>query len=465
MPDASPPIAISIQNLGKSYRRYHRPSDRLKELLLPSKVRSQEFWALQDVSFDIYKGETVGVIGRNGAGKSTLLQIICGTLRPTQGVVQVNGRVAALLELGAGFNPEFTGRENVYMNGAIMGLSREEIHQRFEAIAAFADIGNFLEQPVKTYSSGMYVRLAFAAAINVEPDILIVDEALAVGDIFFQAKCMAQMRRMIEQGTTILFVSHDTGAVKALCQRCAFFDQGRLSELGKAADVVSTYIRMMHGEMNQSLQQEVEEIAQTSTEQQRKINPWEDAALSDGEHAVERDPVPVFVTTSEEKPFSDGANRYGNGDARILDIQLLNSQNQPTHQLDFKEAFTIQVAIRFNKDLPSFCLGYSLRDLKGQMLIGTVTTAERLVLPAVREGEVLIAQIQGLNIFSQGVYTITLGVEFPVHVNQQHIFMDIVENAFVFQAQPAVDPLDRIPCMIYAPVQIQCFPAPMPVVM
>lgn len=179
-------IAISLENVSKCFKRYARPIDRLKEILLPGKAYAQEFWALRDLSFDVMKGETMGIIGRNGAGKSTLLQVICGTLTPTSGKVQVNGRVAALLELGAGFNPEFTGRENVYMNGAIMGLSKQEVDSRFDRIAAFADIGDFIDQPVKTYSSGMYVRLAFSSAIHVNPDILIVDEALSVGDLFFR---------------------------------------------------------------------------------------------------------------------------------------------------------------------------------------------------------------------------------------------------------------------------------------
>jgi lipopolysaccharide transport system ATP-binding protein len=199
-------IAISLNNVSKGFKRYAQPVDRLKEMILPSQSYAQEFWALRDISFDIMKGETMGIIGRNGAGKSTLLQLICGTLTPTRGEVQVNGRIAALLELGAGFNPEFTGRENVYMNGAIMGLSKGEVDERFDNIAAFADIKDFIDRPVKTYSSGMYVRLAFASAIHVNPDILIVDEALAVGDMFFQAKCMARMRQMMESGVTVLLL-------------------------------------------------------------------------------------------------------------------------------------------------------------------------------------------------------------------------------------------------------------------
>lgn len=237
-------IAISLENVSKCFKRYARPIDRLKEILLPGKAYAQEFWALRDLSFDVMKGETMGIIGRNGAGKSTLLQVICGTLTPTSGKVQVNGRVAALLELGAGFNPEFTGRENVYMNGAIMGLSKQEVDSRFDRIAAFADIGDFIDQPVKTYSSGMYVRLAFSSAIHVNPDILIVDEALSVGDLFFQAKCMARMRQMMDAGVTVLFVSHDTSAVKTLCRKAVLLNHGELIGYGLADTIVEQYFTM-----------------------------------------------------------------------------------------------------------------------------------------------------------------------------------------------------------------------------
>lgn len=234
---SSSDIAIRVQNLSKCYPIYDAPRDRLKQFVVPrlqglvgrktAKQYFREFWALRDVSFEVKKGETVGIIGRNGSGKSTLLQIICGTLNPTKGGVETRGRIAALLELGAGFNPEFTGRENVYLNAAVLGLSNEEIDTRFDEIAAFADIGDFIERPVKTYSSGMMVRLAFAVAIHVDPEILIVDEALSVGDAYFQAKCAHRIRSIISKGVTVLFVSHDTASVKSLCSRAILLDSGR----------------------------------------------------------------------------------------------------------------------------------------------------------------------------------------------------------------------------------------------
>ncbi|PUE54819.1 hypothetical protein B9Z36_12500 [Limnohabitans sp. Rim8] len=243
-------IAIRITNLSKHYQVYDAPGDRLKQFVMPrlnrilgkaKKKYFREFSALMDISFDVKKGETVGIIGRNGSGKSTLLQIICGTLKPTSGAVQLNGRVAALLELGSGFNPEFTGRENVYMNASVLGLSKQEIDTRFEDIISFADIGDFLDQPVKTYSSGMYVRLAFAVVVHVDADILIVDEALSVGDAFFQAKCMSHIRKIVNSGTTVLFVSHDINAVKALCKRTLWLDRGVGREFGETANVARAY--------------------------------------------------------------------------------------------------------------------------------------------------------------------------------------------------------------------------------
>ncbi len=248
-------VSVSIEHLSKCYQIYDTPRDRLKQFVLP-RVHSlvgqkprryfREFWALKDVSLKIQKGETVGIIGRNGSGKSTLLQMICGTLNPTYGKVQANGRVAALLELGSGFNSEFTGRENVYMNAAILGLDREEIEARFDEIAAFADIGDFLEQPVKSYSSGMVVRLAFAVQAMVDPDILVVDEALAVGDEFFQRKCFSRIETLRNNGTTILFVSHSGATIIELCDRAVLLDAGDLLTVGPPKRVVTQYQTLLY---------------------------------------------------------------------------------------------------------------------------------------------------------------------------------------------------------------------------
>lgn len=243
-------FAIKVENLSKCYQIYDKPQDRLKQSLFsrlqrltgqPPKQYFREFWALKDVSFEVNKGETVGIIGRNGSGKSTLLQLICGTLTPTAGSIQTQGRVAALLELGAGFNPEFTGRENVYFNASILGLSTEEIDSRFADIVAFADIGDFINQPVKTYSSGMYVRLAFAVAVHVQPDILVVDEALSVGDIAFRNKCMEVIQKMVMSGVTILFVTHDLGTLQLLCSRVLWMANGELRASGDPIRIAQDY--------------------------------------------------------------------------------------------------------------------------------------------------------------------------------------------------------------------------------
>lgn len=248
---SSDEIAIRGQNLSKRYQLYDSPRDRLKQFMFPriqkllglkSKKYFREFWALKDVSFEIKKGETIGIVGRNGSGKSTMLQLIAGTLRPTYGHVEINGRVAALLELGSGFNMEFTGRENVYMNAAVLGLSRGEVDSRFDDIASFANIGQFMDQPVKLYSSGMLVRLAFAVSVCIEPDILIVDEALAVGDMVFQFRCLERLRNLIEQGTTLLFVSHDVGLVRNFCNKALLLENGQLQTFGSCFDVTETYI-------------------------------------------------------------------------------------------------------------------------------------------------------------------------------------------------------------------------------
>jgi ABC-type polysaccharide/polyol phosphate transport system ATPase subunit len=241
-PGPGPDVAISVKNLGKKYHLYDSPKHRLKEALHPFRKKyHREFWALRNVSFELRRGESIGIIGKNGSGKSTLLQMLCGILQPTEGDIVVNGRVSALLELGAGFNPEFTGRDNVYMNGAIRGFTREEMDDRFQAIADFADIDEFIEQPVKTYSSGMYVRLAFSTAVIFEPDILIVDEALAVGDLQFQKKCREKMNEFKRRGITVILVSHSMSDISTMCQIAIFLRNGEPVFIGNASDAINAY--------------------------------------------------------------------------------------------------------------------------------------------------------------------------------------------------------------------------------
>lgn len=451
-------FAIRVTNVSKCYHVYDSPRDRLKQAILPrlrkliggifprfaqSKHYFHEFWALRDVSFTVNKGETVGIIGRNGSGKSTLLQLICGTLTPTSGEIEVNGRVAALLELGAGFNPEFSGRENVYLNAAIMGFSKEEVDAKYQDIVAFADIGDFLDQPVKTYSSGMYVRLAFATAINVNPDVLIVDEALAVGDMLFQAKCMARMREMMAKGVTVLFVSHDVSAVKALCQAGVLLSKGQMIEVGKAATVVDAYLKMMHLEMNRELANKTP--APVSGREINKIESLDFPEVLAGSNIV--------VSISKEMKFADGSQRYGEGGAKILDIKLLNQHREPVDYLEFKEDYFIQVAVLFEKALPTFCVGYSLRDLKGQKLIGAVTAGQRMEMSAVQPGDIGVMEIKSSNRLNAGIYTVSVGIELPVLFNQQHIFLDSIDDALVFKVIMPADPLDWFYSLVHIPTE------------
>jgi ABC-type polysaccharide/polyol phosphate transport system ATPase subunit len=444
-------VAILLKGVSKCFKRYDRPIDRLKEILLPGKSRASEFWALQDIDLEITRGETLGIIGQNGSGKSTLLQIIAGTLTPTTGQAQVNGRVSALLELGSGFNPEFTGRQNVFFNGRLLGLSQREIEERFDEIAGFADIKDFLDQPVKTYSSGMFVRLAFAVAVNVEPEILIVDEALAVGDMLFQSKCMTRMRRMIDAGITVLFVSHDTSSVKSLCQRCAFLEKGHMRKLGRASEVVASYVGTIHESMNKELKKQVEELEGKVLAQNH-----EDCEISEYENHKNSIETGMYVSTTKAVKFPDNAHRYGDGGAKILDIKLLNNQGYPTEELDFKEDFVIQISILFEKDLPTFCFGYLIRDIKGIDLIGTTTVVEKNDMPSTKSGDVYVAEIKVPNVLNSGIYTLTFAVEQPVVLNQQHVFLDWIDNAVVFRVNNPEDALDRFTSRVYVSSEIRC---------
>jgi lipopolysaccharide transport system ATP-binding protein len=350
-------IAISVKNLSKCYEVYATPRDRLKQFVLPRlqwlmgqqpRQYFDEFWALNDVSFEIRKGETVGVIGRNGSGKSTLLQVICGTLNPTSGSVQTNGRVAALLELGSGFNPEFTGRENVYMNAFVLGLSNEEIDARFADIVAFADIGEFIEQPVKTYSSGMYVRLAFAVIVHVDADILIVDEALAVGDSFFQAKCMSRMRHIVECGTTILLVSHDINAVKALCRRTLWLDHGNGREFGETADVTRGYAQDWIKHINVQHRCTTETLKKSTSEMS--------------------EPLVDSLDVAAALRFS---SRSGTGQAQFLAFQGFCG-NEPLGliPIEFGSALRLSALIEIKDRCENLVVSLHIKDRNNQHLVG-----------------------------------------------------------------------------------------------
>jgi ABC-type polysaccharide/polyol phosphate transport system ATPase subunit len=377
-------VAINIQNIGKSYRLFDRPIDRLKHTLFWRFGRKfgREFWALKDVSFEIHRGETVGILGINGAGKSTLLQIIAGTLQPTEGQTIVNGRVSALLELGSGFNVEYTGRENIFLNGAILGLTNEEIIDRYDKILAFADIGNFLEQPVKTYSSGMVMRLAFAVAINVDPDILIVDEALAVGDIFFQAKCYRKFAEFQSQGKTILFVTHATDSVLKYCNRAVVLHEGQLVAQGKPGDMVNIYKKLMSGNIN------------------------------NGSHGFELQKTGIEdgnLAWKTQLSLNPNYLEYGNKMAEIADFAIVNNQGEITSRILEDEEFQIIIKIFFHSTICEPIFAFTIKDIKGNEVAGTNSLLENVIIQKVDSGTTVIATFMQRVPLYNTTYLLSLG--------------------------------------------------------
>lgn len=335
-------VAVSVHGVGKCYHVYNHPLDRLKQALWRGRrTYYREFWALRGVSFELRRGETIGIVGRNGSGKSTLLQIIAGTLTPSEGQVEVNGRVAALLELGSGFNAEFTGRENVYMNGAILGFSRAEIDDRFDRIASFADIGDFLDQPVKTYSSGMVVRLAFAVQVQVEPDILIVDEALAVGDLLFQKRCFQRIRELRDRGCTILFVSHDLESIRTLTDRAMFLKSGCIAGEGSPGDVLLAYRGYLH--------------------EQERLS-WEapPAPLPAPEPGASAAPADLHLASGGTVD-----KKFGDGDAEILEVVTLDAAGAPCSLFYPGELLCIRMRVRFLRPVTHTNIGLRLRNREG----------------------------------------------------------------------------------------------------
>ena len=362
-------LAISVQGVSKIYKLYDKPIDRLKEAVsLTHKSYHRDFFALSDISFDVKKGETVGIIGTNGSGKSTILKIITGVLSPTTGTAEVSGNISALLELGAGFNSEYTGLENIYMNGTMMGFSRQEMERRMDDILRFADIGDFVNQPVKTYSSGMFVRLAFALAINVDPEILIVDEALSVGDVFFQAKCYRRMEEMMKNGTTILMVSHDMGSIIKYCDKVVLLNRGHFVAQGEAGKMVDLYKKI--------LANQTDELAEALIEEKKE-------ALG----------LPVEATVSDKR-MKDRMNlnpevqEYGDGRASFEDFGTLDARGNVTNLLLKGEMFTIRERVRFHAPIENPIFTYTLRDKKGTDITGTNTLFEGTEIKPVKDGDV-----------------------------------------------------------------------------
>jgi lipopolysaccharide transport system ATP-binding protein len=415
--------AIEVSNLGKSYQMYERPSDRLKQMLMRGRKQYfKEFWALKGVSFQIKKGETVGIIGRNGSGKSTLLQMICGTLNPTEGEVKVSGRVAALLELGAGFNPEFTGVENVYMAASLYGLSKEEIDQRFDAIIAFADIGEHLFQPVKTYSSGMYVRLAFAVIAHVDADILVVDEALAVGDAVFTQKCMRFIRKFKESGT-LLFVSHDMGSVLNLCERAVWLHGGQIRQMGQAKNISEAY-----------LQYTFEQTTEANIVMEKVAN----CEKTNIDVVSEFCSVVNYETNLQVKNNLSDANGWKTGYGEITSVDIVVMQTEgKSDLLQGGEIVKLIIKAIAHKDFDNPILGFSVKDRLGQELFGENTLPYTDINPlSVIAGDMIQAQfVFKLPMLPNGSYTVmtslangTLTEHIQHHWLHDSLFLNVVSS-------------------------------------
>ena len=389
-------IAIKVENLSKCYEVYDTPRDRLKQFIFPrmqSVVRIverqnyfREFWALRNVNFEVKKGETVGIIGCNGSGKSTLLQMICGTLNPTSGSINTKGRIAALLELGSGFNPEFTGRENVYLNGAVLGLSNKEIDERFDDIADFADIGEFIERPVKTYSSGMTVRLAFAVQAMVDPDILVVDEALAVGDEKFQRKCFARLEELKSKGSSILFVSHSSASIVELCDRTLLLDHGNQLVFGDSPSVVRIYQKILYASIDSRERFIRELLADEISSHNQDVNIEEKNECSN-----------ITIKTEAKKNKLNDAydpglipettTIYPSQGAIINEIRIINNNNEVVNILQSSNTYDFIVSGHFLKDFSGIYFGIHIKSVSGIEITGQRFPQEGLYLENVRAGQ------------------------------------------------------------------------------
>ncbi len=400
---------IKVESLSKKYAIYQRPWDKLREILHLCKGRlHKEFWALQGITFSVEKGQTLGIIGQNGSGKSTLLQILAGIMRQTHGNCFVNGRVSALLELGSGFNPEFTGRENVFMNGAILGMNKSKMQERFDAIARFAEIGSFMDQPVKTYSSGMFMRLAFAVAVNVDPDILLVDEALAVGDLIFQHRCMHRMNHLRAAGKTTILITHDLAAVTKFCDRALLLDGGNLLADGPSDKVVQKYRALMF-------------------ERERRYGSFEGTEKGPEEGAIVRPGKQVEPARSI--PNID--HRFGNGAARILGVELLDEKEQPTREVWSGRSAVVRISAEFLRDVARPILGYTLRDRIGIEISACNTNYASAGLPAARKGQIYTSDFEiFMPYLVSGSYSIAPAV--ADGDLSKHDMCDWIDNALVF---------------------------------
>lgn len=376
---------IEIKNISKIYNLYNKPSDRLKEALFSRKSRHTEFAALNDVSFNVNKGEILGIIGKNGSGKSTILKIITSVLTPTSGECIVKGKIAALLELGAGFNMEYTGIENIYLNGQMIGFSKDEMDKKLQDIIDFADIGEHIYQPVKTYSSGMFARLAFSVAISVDPDILIVDEALSVGDVFFQNKCYRRFEEFRERGKTILFVTHDMGSVIRYCNRCVLLNAGKKVAEGKPQEMVDLYKRIMVGQWNEN-EESSEKASSIQSSNVKNDQLWKDQISTNPDIEV-----------------------YGDGRADIIDFGIFSDTGDIGNNVYKGDYYSIKMRVRINEDNLNPIFAFKLRDIKGTELTGTNTMLEDIDTSQCKKGDIVTITFRQKQYLQPGQYLVSLG--------------------------------------------------------
>ena len=410
---------IEIEHISKIYKLYENPMDRLKEALkLTKKQKYTEYFALNDISFNVEKGSTVGLIGTNGAGKSTLLKIVTGVLTPSSGNIRVNGKIAALLELGAGFNQEYTGIENIYLNGSMMGYTKEQMDQRVESIVEFAGIGDFIHQPVKTYSSGMFARLAFAVAINVDPDILIVDEALSVGDIYFQAKCFNKMNEIKEKGTTILLVTHDMSSVIKYCDKVVVLNKGIFLKEGNPKEMVDIYKKLL-------------------------VNQYDDDDEIDNEILEKEDIEEKTGSWKEQLNYNAEKLIYGNEKASIVDFGVFDNKGKLTNMLAKKKDFTVKMKVRFNEVVENPIFAFTIKNRHGAEITGTNTMFEKKDVELAKKGDVFEIAFKQQLLLQGGEYLLSFGCtgfdngEFTVY----HRLYDVT-NLVVVSEQDTVGVFD-----------------------
>lgn len=403
---------IKVEHLSKTYRIYDHPWDKLRDVLgLSFGKLHRDFWALDDVSFELESGQTLGIIGQNGSGKSTLLQILAGIMFQTKGLCSVTGKISALLELGSGFNPEFTGRENVFMNGAILGLDRKEMQMRFDKIAAFAEIGDFIDQPVKTYSSGMFMRLAFAVAVNVDPDVLLVDEALAVGDLIFQHRCMHRMNQLRDIGRAIVLVSHDLDAVTKFCDRVMLLDGGRLLEVGKPEIVVQKYRALIF-------------------ERERRRGGFDET--------VEPQPGTDLFTSTGDMPVTRSIPnidyRFGSAEAVILGVEMLDGNGNEIHEALGGQRIIIRISVQFHQDIGQPIIGYTLRNRLGIEISASNTSIAGHPLPRAQRDQIFTSDFSVLlPRLAVGSYSISPAVAKGNLL--KHDMCDWIDNALIFNVR------------------------------